>query len=187
MVVKWFTSLNEHRRGALLFFKIIHKISSSHGAQKNCWSLGFALLTNIVMTQAKLPQSLCFLQGSLSMSYTHTIDMSRYIQANDKIITLLKMDCTMAEKGHHKNDYNVYCVRNNIKNEQNIFMSGLKLIISGPKIYVGVPNHYVGFSTYNVKLIMSGSRLIMFELWDYYVGAPICYVGVPTCHVGAQR
>ena len=61
----------------------------------------------------QLPQSLCFLQGSLSMSYTHMID-KRCIQANDKMITLLKPDCTVTEKGHYKDDYIVYCVRNNI-------------------------------------------------------------------------
>ena len=47
------------------------------------------------------------------MSYTHMIDM-RCIQANNKMITLLKPDCTVAEKGHHKDDYILYCVRNNI-------------------------------------------------------------------------
>ena len=44
----------------------------------------------------------------------HTHD--RYmicIEANDKLITLLKPDCTVAEKGRHKNDHIVYCVRNN--------------------------------------------------------------------------
>ena len=47
------------------------------------------------------------------MSYTHMID-KRCIQANDKMITLLKPDCMVAEKGHHKDVYIVYCVRNNI-------------------------------------------------------------------------
>ena len=36
------------------------------------------------------------------MSYTHMIDMSICIQANDKIITLLKLDCMVADKGHRK-------------------------------------------------------------------------------------
>ena len=36
--------------------------------------------------------------------------MSICIQANDKIITLLKLDCMVADKGHRK-----YCVRNNIE------------------------------------------------------------------------
>ena len=50
----------------------------------------------------------------MSYMYTHKIDMSRCIQANDEIITLLKLDCTMAEKGQHKSNHIVYCVRDNI-------------------------------------------------------------------------
>ena len=54
------------------------------------------------------------------MSYTHMLDM-RCIQANDKIIALLKPGCTVAEKGHLKNNYIVYCVRNIIfKTNKNI-------------------------------------------------------------------
>ena len=40
----------------------------------------------------------------------HALD--RY--ENDKIIDLLKPDCMVAEKGHHKNNHIVYCVRNDI-------------------------------------------------------------------------
>ena len=67
------------------------------------------------------------------MSYTHMIDM-RCIQANDKMITLLKPDCTVTEKGHHKDDYIVYCVRNNISMG----------VWSGPRDkYVGAPTYHV--------------------------------------------
>ena len=49
-------------------------------------------------------QSMCFLQGSLSMSHTHIytnmLDMSSCIQANDKISTLSKLDCIMLYSLH---------------------------------------------------------------------------------------
>ena len=47
----------------------------------------------------------------------------RCIQENDKMITLLKPDCTVAEKGRRKDDYIVYCVINNIsKWTKNIYV-----------------------------------------------------------------
>ena len=94
------------------------------------------------------------------------------IEANDYNITLLELYCTMAEKGHHKTNYIVYCVRNNISKRTKIFMSGLKLIISGPRIYVGVPTYYVGTSIYN----MSGPLLVTYGTWDNHVQVPTYHV-----------
>ena len=86
------------------------------------------------------------------------IDM-RSIQANYKMITLLKPDCTVAEKGHHKDDYIVYCVRNNIsKWTKNIYV--------GPRVnYVGAPNTRLGpWLIMSVRrLLMSGPKLLHWE------------------------
>ena len=109
--------------------------------------------------------------------HTHMIDM-RCIQANDKMITLLKPDCTVAEKGHHKDDYIVYCVRNNISMG----------VWSGPRDkYVGAPTYYVWAPTCYAgpEPIMSGPWLIMSEpllmsgTRDNYGGAPFLLSEAP--------
>ena len=103
------------------------------------------------------------------------IDM-RCIQANDKMITLLKPDCTLADEEHHKDDYIVYCVRNNVGAQTPPLG-----VWSGPRNkYVGAPTYYVWAPTCYAEpeTIMSGPRLIMSEPLllsdprDNYVGAP---------------
>ena len=115
--------------------------------------------------------SLCFsCKIHCHTCHTHMIDM-RCIQANDKMITLLKPDCTVAEKGHHKDDYIVYCVRNNIS--MGVWSGPRDKYVRAPTYYIWAPTCYAGPET-----IMSGPRLIMPEPllmsgpWDNYVGAP---------------
>ena len=101
-----------------------------------------------------------------SMSYTHMIDM-RCIQSNDKMITLLKPDCTVAKKEHHKDDYIVYCVRNDIsKWTKIIYVGGPELIMLGPQD-----------TRLGPWLVMSGRRLLMsgpkLLHWEYGRGPEI--------------
>ena len=75
--------------------------------------------------------------------------------------------CTVAEKGHRKNNY---IVRKKIfENEQKIFMSGPRLIISG------------------TRLIMSGPLENYVRAPTNFVRAPTYYLGDPSYYIGAPR
>ena len=117
-----------------------------------------------------------------------------------KLSIFLKPDCMVAEKGHHKNNHIVYCVRNDIskwtKNHlcrgpeliilgpQHTrlgpwLMSGHRLLIWGPKFLRWEYDRDTEINLSGPRLIMSGPILVMSGPRDNYVGAPTYYVGAP--------